>query len=307
MGGMEIPRLLLTSDDVHANGIGNTNDLVGRFYMSHIAGTVGSLQVHGPRDTVWHGYDIAARRHLLPPQIALRPEVRQGSALGNLVFRLHHPRITDPRHGTGPLSAIYLAQNFISYEYAKRLVSDTPPTLSPRLRHAHERGGRSVVNGEISHALVASPNPGRAQVSVDHHPPAHEPVQPRFPCRAGAESGQPHHPRHENGRFGNRQVRVDWRYAPLDIETVARSFKLLRADLAERQTGSPDARGKSSRISKRSCGATAPMADTTSAPPAWAPAPPPASSIGTEKYSVSTTCSLPAAPCSPHPARQIRP
>jgi choline dehydrogenase-like flavoprotein len=29
---------------------------------------------------------------------------------------------------------------------------------------------------------------------------------------------------------------VDWRYTGLDIETVARSFELLRADLAERQT-----------------------------------------------------------------------
>ncbi len=34
-GGMENPRLLLSSNDVQKNGLGNTNDLVGRFFMEH--------------------------------------------------------------------------------------------------------------------------------------------------------------------------------------------------------------------------------------------------------------------------------
>ena len=38
-------------------------------------------------------------------------------------------------------------------------------------------------------------------------------------------------------RFGNRQVRIDWRYCRQDVETVARSFDLLRDDLAEQATG----------------------------------------------------------------------
>ncbi|MGB6336798.1 MAG: GMC family oxidoreductase [Thermoanaerobaculia bacterium] len=35
MGGIENARILLTSNGVHANGIGNQNDLVGRFFMEH--------------------------------------------------------------------------------------------------------------------------------------------------------------------------------------------------------------------------------------------------------------------------------
>ncbi len=34
-GGIENPRLLLLSDSVHAAGLGNQNDLVGRFFMDH--------------------------------------------------------------------------------------------------------------------------------------------------------------------------------------------------------------------------------------------------------------------------------
>jgi choline dehydrogenase-like flavoprotein len=34
-GGIEIPRLLLLSDRIHRNGLGNEHDLVGRFFMEH--------------------------------------------------------------------------------------------------------------------------------------------------------------------------------------------------------------------------------------------------------------------------------
>lgn len=34
-GGLENPRLLLSSNDIHKNGIGNTHDLVGRYFMEH--------------------------------------------------------------------------------------------------------------------------------------------------------------------------------------------------------------------------------------------------------------------------------
>src|SRR5208282_5522375 len=37
-GGIETARILLASRDVQANGIGNQYDLVGRYYMCHIAG-----------------------------------------------------------------------------------------------------------------------------------------------------------------------------------------------------------------------------------------------------------------------------
>ena len=46
VGGMEVPRLLLASNDVASAGIGNANDLVGRFFADHpIPGQVGTLVV----------------------------------------------------------------------------------------------------------------------------------------------------------------------------------------------------------------------------------------------------------------------
>ncbi|HEY0183087.1 MAG TPA: GMC family oxidoreductase [Rhodopila sp.] len=238
MGGIETPRLLLTSDDVHARGIGNANDLVGRFYMCHIAGTIGSLQVNGAKDTVWHGYDVAADGTYCRRRISLRPDVQAELGLGNVVYRLHHPRIADPCHRTGPLSAIFLAQNFISYEYAKRLVSDTPPTASVWLRHGlnaatdalatirflgHWLRDRTLAERKFPSIII---RPRTNLFSLDFHA---EQV-PNRDSRIGLAASR--------DRFGNRQVRVDWRYAGQDVETVARSFDLLRADLAEQSVGS---------------------------------------------------------------------
>jgi choline dehydrogenase-like flavoprotein len=237
MGGIETPRLLLTSNDVHAAGVGNTNDLVGRFYMCHIAGTIGRLQVHGPADTVWHGYDIAADGTYCRRRISLRPDVQAEHGLGNAVFRLHHPRITDPGHRTGPLSAIYLAQNFISYEYAKRLVSDEPPTAATWLRHGlnaatdpfatirflgHWLRDRTLAERKFPSVII---RPRTNLFSLDFHAEQ----TPNYDSRIGLAAAV--------DRFGNRQVRVDWHYSRQDVETVAKSFDLLRDDLAEQAIG----------------------------------------------------------------------
>ena len=237
MGGIETPRLLLTSDDVHAAGIGNTNDLVGRFYMCHVAGTIGSLQVDGPSNTVWHGYDIAADGTYCRRRLSLRPDVQAEQGVGNVVFRLHHPRITDPRHRTGPLSAIFLAQNFISYEYAKRLVSDAPPTATTWLRHGlnavtdpfstvrflgHWLRDRTLAERKFPSIII---RPKTNLFSLDFHAEQ----TPNRDSRIGLAAA--------TDRFGNRQVRVDWHSNRQDVETVSRSFELLRGDLAHQAIG----------------------------------------------------------------------
>lgn len=237
MGGIETSRLLLTSDDVQVKGLGNTNDLVGRFYMSHIAGTIGSLQVDGSRDAIWHGYDVSADGIYCRRRMSLRSDVQAALGLSNSVFRLHHPRIADPRHRTGPLSAIFLAQNFISYEYAKRLVSETPPAPRIWLRH-----GLNTVSDPIStvkflgHWLRDRTLAERKFPSVIIRPRAnlfsldfHAEQVPNPDSRIGLASA--------TDKFGNRQVRIDWRHSRQDVETIERSFELLQEDFAEHATG----------------------------------------------------------------------
>jgi choline dehydrogenase-like flavoprotein len=237
MGGIETPRLLLTSNDVHATGIGNANDLVGRFYMCHVAGTMGSLRVDRPADTVWHGYDVAPDGTYCRRRLSLRPDVQAEMEVGNVVFRLHHPRIADPSHRTGPLSAIFLAQKFISYEYARRLTGDTPPTAATWLRHAlntaidpaatmrflvHWLRDRTLAERKFPSIII---RPRTNLFSLDFHAEQ----APNPDSRVGLGTAR--------DRFGNRQVRIDWQYSRQDVETVAKSFDLLRDDLTEQSIG----------------------------------------------------------------------
>jgi choline dehydrogenase-like flavoprotein len=55
-GGIENPRLLLASNDVHAAGIGNARDLVGRYFMDHPRLRVGDVRLTTP-DTFSRLYD----------------------------------------------------------------------------------------------------------------------------------------------------------------------------------------------------------------------------------------------------------
>ena len=45
VGALEVPRLLLLSDSTRPNGLGNDHDLVGRYFMDHIEGSVGTLEL----------------------------------------------------------------------------------------------------------------------------------------------------------------------------------------------------------------------------------------------------------------------
>ena len=103
VGGLEVVRLLLASRGVQPNGVGNSAGLVGRYYMCHIAGTLGTLTINGPSTRVYHGYELSPEGVYCRRRIAFPGTVQRELGIGNVIARLHHPRITDPSHACGPL------------------------------------------------------------------------------------------------------------------------------------------------------------------------------------------------------------
>lgn len=53
-GGIENPRVLLLSDDVFPRGVGNTHDIVGRFFMEHITYINGAIIPKNPEQVLSH-------------------------------------------------------------------------------------------------------------------------------------------------------------------------------------------------------------------------------------------------------------
>ena len=62
LGGLETPRLLLNCDHQNPNGLGNSNDLVGRFFMDHPTYTLGYLALRDPSDPVFERFSSLKER-----------------------------------------------------------------------------------------------------------------------------------------------------------------------------------------------------------------------------------------------------
>lgn len=236
-GGLEVPRLLLNSPGVSGNGLGNAHDVVGRYYMSHIAGTIGTLDLSGA-STVWHGYDVSDEGIYCRRRLALRSQAQHDLHAGNFIARLHHPRIPDAGHGNGILSALYLARPIVPYEYAKRLYGDAPGGAGNWLAHArnvitdapntvrfltHWLTHRTLATRKFPSVIV---RPANLRFSLDFH-------AEQAPCEdSRVMVGK------ERDALGMRRIHIDWRYTRQDVETVTRSLAALAQEIARTGVGS---------------------------------------------------------------------
>ena len=236
-GGLETARMLLASRDVAPAGVGNEHDVVGRYYMCHIAGNVGALTLRGdPRD-VRHGYELTHEGVYCRRRLSIAPEEQHRHGLANTVARLHFPRITDPRHRNGVLSGLFLARRLISYEYAKRLNDGTASTPGLYARHlfnivsdpidtcaflAHWIARRSLAERKFPSVILRNRS-NRFSLEM------HGEQAPRADSRVTLTD--------RTDALGMPQLRVDWRYGQGDIESVDRTLQLIARELENSGAG----------------------------------------------------------------------
>jgi choline dehydrogenase-like flavoprotein len=237
VGGLEVPRILLASRDKWSNGIGNEHGVVGRYYMCHIAGTIGTLKQTGREDRVFHGYDISDEGIYCRRRLALTPETQRRLRLGSFVGRLHHPRITDPAHRTAVLSALQLAKNLISYEYGKRLHGEERVSFGTWIGHVrnvlgaphellafghHMARDRFLAARKFPSIIVKS---SAGHYSLDFHA-EQEPI-------AASSVGLSE----ERDPFGMPRLKVDWRYSAQDVTTAREAIRLFAQDIQSSGVG----------------------------------------------------------------------
>jgi choline dehydrogenase-like flavoprotein len=236
-GGLEVARLLLANRDTRPDGIGNEHDVVGRHYMCHIAGTVGTLKQTGARPRIWHGYDLTADGVYCRRRLALSPRTQRQLQLGNFIGRLHHPRITDPAHRTAVLSALQLVKGLISYEYGTRLHGEERTSLANWLRHArnvlcspheviafghHMLRDRLLAKRKFPSIIVTS---SAGHYSLDFHAEQ----QPSPASRVTLTD--------ERDELGLPRLLVDWCYTHNDVHTVRTAVRLFAQDIAQSGIG----------------------------------------------------------------------
>ncbi len=236
LGGLETPRLLLASPGTDGHALGNQHDLVGRYYMCHLAGTLGSIEI-APGHAAWHGYEVSDEGVYCRRRFALTAEAQRRLRVGNFVARLHHPRITDPRHRTGILSMLYLAKFVIPYEYGKRLHGEESAGAADWMAHVRNVLADAPRTAKfLAHWLRYRTLAERKFPSVIVHPKS-----PRYSLDFHAEQVPYRESRvtlgTERDALGLPRLHVDWRYTPEDVETVQRAVAQLAADFAASGAG----------------------------------------------------------------------
>ena len=239
-GGLETARLLLASRDVAPAGIGNEHDVVGRYYMCHIAGNVGTLVLNGPTQNVRHGYEVTPEGIYCRRRLAVVPAEQRRRGLMNGVARLHFARITDPRHRNGVLSGLFLSRKLISYEYGKRLHDGEPPTAGLYARHlfnvmtdpvdtaaflAHWIARRTLAQRKFPSVILRNRT---NRFSLEMH--CEQIPRPDSRVTLGSKLDA----------LGMPQLRVDWRYSPEDIESVRRTLDVMAQEFERSGVGRLD-------------------------------------------------------------------
>ncbi len=217
-GGIENARLLLASNKVHANGVGNANDLVGRYFMDHPRLSFGSVKFKAPfdknklYDTKFHYQNdaVGANGVRIAGAFVLSPEVQRKEQLLNsrLWFRSIFPGET-----TEAIQAVFRMKRRLSRmdEYGHTFSSD----MAEILRHPFDSA--LFVAARVLHLnfLISEV---KMEAIVEPEP------DPDSRVTLGSE----------RDALGMPRARVHWKLAPSVKRTFDRSFELLAESLTSR-------------------------------------------------------------------------
>lgn len=139
-GGLEATRLLLASDRHHPDGLGNGGGHLGRWYMAHVEARVAAVQFAS--DGVIYEHELDGEGVYVRRRFTFSPQLQRGSGMPNAAVWLVNPPISDPAHGSGILSGVYLTLispvgRFLLAEAirAAQTKTDGPPRVLAHLRN----------------------------------------------------------------------------------------------------------------------------------------------------------------------------
>jgi choline dehydrogenase-like flavoprotein len=107
-GGLEATRLLMASNDVHADGIGNGSGHLGRWYMAHVEARVARVHLNTPPESTIHDHERDGDGVYVRRRFTFSPELQRRERLPNAAIWFVNPPMGDPVHGSGILSGVYL-------------------------------------------------------------------------------------------------------------------------------------------------------------------------------------------------------
>ena len=239
-GGLETTRLLLASNRVEADGIGNRSGHLGRYYSGHVSGSVAEIQFRGdPRRTIY-GFERDSDGVYCRRRFWLAPETQRKEGLLNTAFWPTNPPAADPQHRNGILSAAYLALSlpFLRDKLAAPAIQkmfcgeSTGQSYWPHVRNIFLDLPRASLYS--AHLLYRRFVTERRIPALFVYSPAN-----RYDLYYHAEQAPNRRSRVELAddvdRFGMRRLQVDLRYSSQDIDSVVRAHEVLVREMQDHQ------------------------------------------------------------------------
>lgn len=202
-GGLENARLLLLSDQVQSNGLGNDHDLVGRFFMNHTFVPGGFIVGAGSGD----GSSVYSRQTArgsadetgtsVQAYLTFRRSVQAREQIANVSFNLGQSDLSSLIYGSGP-----------DHEWYEK-VGLTVRNLDEVIRGAFNRT-YAKFDSEKRQTVFALTN-------ITEQTP-----NPTSRVTLSSEVDQ----------LGQRRMNLDWRLNDIDLASLKRSHTILGAELA---------------------------------------------------------------------------
>ncbi|MFN0040733.1 MAG: FAD-dependent oxidoreductase [Burkholderiales bacterium] len=108
-GGIATTRLLLASNRVHPEGMGNLGGKLGRFYMGHLSGKIADIRFTSDPGRTLYEFERDARGTYCRKRFTISAAQQHAHRLLNCALWLDNPRLPDPDHRNGILSLAFLA------------------------------------------------------------------------------------------------------------------------------------------------------------------------------------------------------
>lgn len=236
-GGIENARLLLLSDAVMPGGLGNAHDLVGRYFMDHPSGKLGSI-VAGATDQLTRPYDREHAQGSAPfPEICLAEHAQREHGLLN--GRVH-PFVAEapvPR-GLAALRGLRKRRQPRETDEGRQLEADLCKAMRnsalPEPGVATGSTAKLLLQlglgaGDVALAL-ARKRAGKSSVRSSHAVLVgyfEQAPNPESRVKLGEERDV----------LGQRKVCVDWRLTALDRHTYRTAAQLFGHELARASGG----------------------------------------------------------------------
>jgi choline dehydrogenase-like flavoprotein len=240
-GGLENARLLLASRNVRPCGVGNEHDLVGRFYQSHLAVTIGCLEAPASGQPLRHDFYKDSEGVYLRRRLWLTPETQRKHRIGNVIAFASRPGETSVQERDPIFSGVYVAKFFaeqLRRRSVKALITETKQQRDVLLYHSKAFGGAMVTRTPELTKLMY-----RRWFSARRLPTIMSKLkdgQPLHLCFQGEHAPNPHS-RVSLGTdvdaFGMPRLIAEPRFTELDVTTIITAHRIVAEQCAQRGTG----------------------------------------------------------------------